>query len=189
MSMLTPSKSSAPAMNICNRCILDINTDLISEFCLSSQAVRMLTAIDNPCNIQVGAFAKVCTKCATGRHACVLVEQPLWDTLKNLKSARAAHARAQRDADDQEEMDQRQQRAVDLGQQLIDELKAFDHNRKNFAGDRSKPRKRRRGASHADTNEDLMDEVQSIRRGILALVEVGKVVSTFWSFSYARSAC
>jgi hypothetical protein len=135
----------------------------------------MLTAIDNPYNIQVGAFAKKCTKCATSRHACVLVEQPLWDTLKNLKSARAAHARAQRDADDQEEMDQRQQRAVDLGQQLIDELKAFDHNRKNFAGDCSKPRKRRRGASHADTNEDLIDEVQSIRRGILALIEVGKV--------------
>jgi hypothetical protein len=77
MSMLTPSKSSAPAINICNRCILDINTDLISEFYLSSQAVRMLIVIDNPYNIQVGAFAKKCTKCATSCYTYILVEQPL----------------------------------------------------------------------------------------------------------------
>jgi len=195
MSMLTPSKNSKAPMNICNRCILDINNDLLSEFCLASQARRLLTALDNPCNIMVGHLAKKCTKCATGRHPCVLVEQPLWDTLKQVKIAREAHATAQRDANDQEEMDTRAQRATELGQQLIDELKQYNHNRKNFAGDRAMPRKRRGGAAQAGSNDETLAELQSIRRGILALVEVGKVVSIPSIFSrYAlanrmRSTC
>jgi hypothetical protein len=157
---------------------------------LTSQARRKLTALGNPCNIIVGALARKCAKCATGRHPCVLVEQPLWDTLKQVKTARAAHATAQRAGDDQDEMDQREQRAVDLGQQLIDELKIFNHDRKNFAGDRGMGRRRRAGASQVSSMDDtLLAEFQSVRRGILALVEVGKAVSIFWGCSCARPAC
>lgn len=86
-------------------------------------------------------------------------------------------------------MDQREQRAVDLGQQLIEELAQLNHNRKNLTGDRAMPRKRRSGAAQAGNNEEVLAERLSIRRGILALVEVGKAVSIFWTFLCTCSAC
>jgi hypothetical protein len=109
------------------------------------------------------------------------VEQPLFELLKKVKTARAAYATAVRAADDQEEIDEREARARDLTDELIDGLKSLNNNRNKTEGDRVAGRKRRAGGSNTTSGDPMViAELQSIRRGILALVEVGKAVSTFW---------
>lgn len=141
-------------------------------------------------------MAKKCHKCANSRHACVLVELPLWPKLKEVNSARAALARSISRGDDEDEQAEREDRARTLGQELIDELKSFDKNRKNQQGDRAVPRKRGAAGAHTGgTDPLLLAELQSIRRGMLALVEVGKAVSflpSSWRYALAnnmRSSC
>lgn len=108
----------------------------------------------------------------------MLVELPLWPKLKQVVAARASLARSISRGDDEDERAEREDRAVTLGQELIDELKQFDKNRKNQRGDRAVPRKRGAAGAHSDgTDPLLLAELQSIRRGVLALVEVGKAVS------------
>jgi hypothetical protein len=63
---------------------------------------------------------------------------------------------------------------------LIDELKAYNVNRTQQTSDRAMPRTRRAGATNtaaSSVNPVLLAELQSIRRGILALIEVGKAIS------------
>jgi hypothetical protein len=65
-----------------------------------------------------------------------------------------------------------------LREELVSELKAFNVNRKRQTSDRSMPRSSTVGASNITTSDPvLLAEVQSIRRTLLALVEVGKAVS------------
>jgi hypothetical protein len=149
----------------------------------SSQAIALLTpCAENPCNVTVGHTKRKCTKCANSRHPCVLVEIPLWPTLKKVADARAAYARSLDRDDEEDENIIRRDRAEDLGKELIAELKAFNVNRNQHAGDRTVPRTRRAGAANVSSgpiDPVMLAEVQSIRRGLLALVEVGKAVSIF----------
>ncbi|KAM0704008.1 hypothetical protein Q7P35_000810 [Cladosporium inversicolor] len=159
MATVTPSKVGKPAIAICNRCIPYLNDDLDSY----------------QCDVVLGALGRKCTRCRTGKHYCVAVEQPLFDLLKKVKVARAAYATAVRDADDQEEIDEREARARALTDELIAGLKSFNINRNKTDGDRVAGRRRRAGASQAGSSDPVVvAELQSIRRGILALVEVGK---------------
>jgi hypothetical protein len=135
---------------------------------------------ENPCNVTVGHTKRKCTKCANSRHPCILVELPLWPTLKRVHEARAAYARSLARDDDEGEQASRRDRAENLGAALIDELKAYNVNRTQQTGDRAVPRIRRAGATNtaaSSIDPVLLAELQSIRRGILALVEVGKAVS------------
>lgn len=132
------------------------------------------------CDVVIGALGRKCTRCRDGKHPCVPVEQPLFELLKKVKTARAAYATAVRAADDQEEIDEREARARDLTDELIDGLKALNNNRSKTEGDRVAGRKRRAGGSNNISSDPMViAELQSIRRGILALVEVGKAVSIF----------
>ena len=63
------------------------------------------------CDVVIGALGRKCTRCRDGKHPCVPVEQPLFELLKKVKTARAAYATAVRAADDQEEIDEREARA------------------------------------------------------------------------------
>jgi hypothetical protein len=133
---------------------------------------------ENPCNVTVGHTKRKCTKCATSRHPCILVELPLWPTLKKVHEARAAYARSVARADDEDEQNTRRDRAENLGTALIDELKAYNVNRTQQTGDRAVPRTRRASATNTISGDPvLLAEVQSIRRALLAIVEVGKAVS------------
>jgi hypothetical protein len=133
---------------------------------------------ENPCNVVVGHTQRKCTKCANSRHKCVLVELPLWPTLKKVVEARASYARSLARDDDVNEQIARRDRAENLGEELVSELKAFNVNRKRQTGDRSVPRSGAAGASNITAGDPvLLAEVQSIRRALLALVEVGKAVS------------
>jgi hypothetical protein len=133
---------------------------------------------ENPCNVTVGHTKRKCTKCANSRHPCILVELPLWPTLKKVHEARAAYARSLARDDDEDEQASRRDRAENLGTVLIDELKAYNVNRTQQTGDRAVPRTRRAGAANTISGDPvLLAEVQSIRRALLALVEVGKAVS------------
>jgi hypothetical protein len=133
---------------------------------------------ENPCNVTVGHTKRKCTKCANSRHPCILVELPLWPTLKKAHEARAAYARSLARDDDEDEQASRRDRAENLGTVLIDELKAYNVNRTQQTGDRAVPRTRRAGAANTISGDPvLLAEVQSIRRALLALVEVGKAVS------------
>jgi hypothetical protein len=86
-----------------------------------------------------------------------------------------------RAADDQDEIDEREARACDLTDELIARLKALNTNRNKTEGDRVASRKRRAGGSNTTSGDPMViAELQSIRRGILALVEVSKAISTFW---------
>jgi hypothetical protein len=106
------------------------------------------------------------------------VELPLWPTLKKVHEARAAYARSLARDDDEDEQASRRDRAENLGTVLIDELKAYNVNRTQQTGDRAVPRTRRAGAANTISGDPvLLAEVQSIRRALLALVEVGKAVS------------
>jgi hypothetical protein len=133
---------------------------------------------ENPCNVTVGHTKRKCTKCANSRHPCILVELPLWPTLKKVHEARAAYARSLARDDDEDEQASRRDRAENLGTVLIDELKAYNVNRTQQTGDRAVPRTRRAGAANTISGDPvLLAEVQSIRRALLALVEVGKAMS------------
>jgi hypothetical protein len=146
--------------------------------------------VENPCNVTIGHTKRKCRKCANSRHGCVLVELPLWPTLKKVYEARAAYARSLARDDDENEQVVRRDRAENLRQDLIDELKAYNVNRNQYTGDRAMPRTRRAGAANTTSGDLVMlAEVQSIRRALLALVEVGKAMSTFLSFSDARVIC
>jgi hypothetical protein len=111
-------------------------------------------------------------------NRCILVELPLWPTLKKVHEARAAYARSLARDDDEDEQASRRDRAENLGAELIAELKAYNVNRTQQTGDRAVPRTRRAGATNSISGDPvLLAEVQSIRRALLALVEVGKAVS------------
>jgi hypothetical protein len=97
------------------------------------------------------------------------VELPLWPTLKKVHDARAAYARSLARDDDENEQVVRRDRAENLGQDLINELKAYNVNRNQHTGDRA--------ANNTSGDPVMLAEIQSIRRGLLALVQVGKVVS------------
>jgi hypothetical protein len=77
-----------------------------------------------------------------------------------------------------------------LGEELVSELKAFNVNRKRQTSDRSIPRSGTVGASNITTSDPvLLAKVQSIRRALLALIEVGKAMSRILSFFDARVIC
>jgi hypothetical protein len=133
---------------------------------------------ENPCNVTVGHTKRKCTKCANSHHPCILVELPLWPSLKKVHEARAAYARSLARDDDEDEQTARRDRAENLGADLIAELKAYNVNRNQQTGDRAVPRTRRAGATNTISGDPvLLAEVQSIRRALLAIVEVGKAVS------------
>jgi hypothetical protein len=65
----------------------------------------------------------------------------------------------------------RRDRAENLRAELITELKAFNTNRNQYAGDRAVPRTRRACASNISNSDPvLLVEIQSIRRTLLVLV-------------------
>jgi hypothetical protein len=108
----------------------------------------------------------------------VLVELPLWLTLKKVVEARASYARSLVRDDDVNEQIARRDRTENLGEELVSELKAFNVNRKRQTSDRSVPRSGAVGASNITAgNPVLLAKVQSIRRALLTLIEVGKAVS------------
>jgi hypothetical protein len=184
MSNITPSKSKKPALAICNRCIPYINEDLTGRRPYSRRAwVVLIRCAENTCNRDAGPLGKKCPRCATGRHSCVPVEYPLFGSLKTCKEARDALARSNERGDSAQVVQMRTNRAIAAGQQLIDDLAAFKVNRNRTTADRQVNRKR--GATAAQgTDPVLLAEVQSIRRGLFALVEVGKAVSLSFSFRW-----
>jgi hypothetical protein len=108
----------------------------------------------------------------------VLIELPLWPTLKKVVEARASYTRSLARDDDVNEQIARRDRAENLGEELVSELKAFNVNRKRQTSDRSMPRSSAAGASNITTSDlVLLAKVQSIRRALLALIEVGKAMS------------
>jgi hypothetical protein len=144
---------------------------------LASFLLTMLA--ENICDGTFGVFAQKCSRCRKQRHACVAVEPPLFPALLAVKQTREAYARSLRREDGEEE--ERQQAALDAGVALTSQLRVLDRNRNKVTGDRPTPRKARATAATAasNTNEALLLELQSLRRGVLALVEVGKSVSVF----------
>jgi hypothetical protein len=153
--------------------------------CASLARTLLTTRVALDCNATFGAFKKKCTRCANGRHACVAVEPPMFPLLAACMDARAAHARAQRD--ESEDEDELRAAALAAGDDLIEGLAAFDRNRNKVTGDRPTPRKRTAGAAQGGLNEDTLLELQSLRRGIFALVEVGKAVSLSFLHSFRAS--
>lgn len=102
------------------------------------------------------------------------VEPPLFPALAATASARAAYARSVRyDSDDK---DEREETARNAANDLKAALRTFDRNRSKVAGDRPTPRKARAAAAPAPNSDAMLLEMQSLRRGVLALVEVGKAV-------------
>ncbi|KAK5110409.1 hypothetical protein LTR85_001034 [Meristemomyces frigidus] len=161
--METPSKkkgtkNSKGLINICNRCIPHLNTDLSA----------------NPCDGSFGLFAKKCSRCATQRHACVAVEPPMFPSLNTTVRGREAHAKSLVDGDE-EEQESTRAAAEEARRAMVEQLKAMHRNRNRITGDRTTPRKPRARAAPAGTNADTLLELQSLRRGVLALVEVGKL--------------
>lgn len=99
----------------------------------------------------------------------------MYPLLAACMAARAAHARAQRtEAEDEDEL---RAAALAAGDDLVEGLAVYDRNRNKVTGDRPTPRKRGAAAAPATSNEETLLELQSLRRGIFALVEVGKAVS------------
>lgn len=138
------------------------------------------------CDGAFGYFKKKCSRCSRGHHACVAVEPPLFPLLAACMAARAAHARAV--ANESEEEENLRAAALAAGDDLIEGLATFDRNRHKVTGDRATPRKRAAGAAQGGLQEDTLLELQSLRRGIFALVEVGKAVSLSPSTSFRASA-
>jgi hypothetical protein len=81
-------------------------------------------------------------------------------------------------------------RAENLGAELITELKAFNTNRNQHTSDCTIPRTYYARASNT-SNSDLvlLVEIQSIRCALLILIQVGKAISVFLSFSDTRVIC
>jgi hypothetical protein len=91
--------------------------------------------------------------------------------------ARRAHARSMM-GDDEEEQQRTEAALNTAADTLVARLNVFNRNRNRVTGDRTTPRKARAGAAQAVSNEEQLLELQSMRRGVLALVEVGKLVSS-----------
>lgn len=130
-------------------------------------------------------MSKKCSHCSRLRKPCVAVEPAVFPALSVAVPAREAHARAVRDDDD--DIEERAQAARDAGDALVEDLRRFDRNRNKVAGDRPTPRKVRAAAAPAASNDALLLEVQSLRRSVLALVEVGKAVSIFLVFPLSHA--
>ena len=74
-------------------------------------------------------------------------------------------------------MERTKMEAEEAGRRLIERLRRLDRNRSRVVGDKPTPRKRGAAANPTPSSTDQLLELQSIRRGILGLVEVGKLVS------------
>ena len=114
------------------------------------------------------------------------VDPVLWGDWRATLTAREAHTTAVRAGDDDQAQitfDAAQEAANHLNRQL----KLVNTNRNRIVGDRPTPRKLKASAPPAGTNAVDTAELQSIRRGILAGVEVGKLVR-FTAFRL-RIAC
>ena len=107
------------------------------------------------------------------------IKQPLFELLKKVKTARAIYTTAIRAIEDQEEINERKAYTRDLTNELITRLKALNNNYSKTESNCITSRKRRAGGSNTtSSNPIVIAELQSIRRSILALIEVSKAVST-----------
>jgi hypothetical protein len=141
------------------------------------------------CDVVLGALGRKCSRCRDSKHYYVPIEQPLFELLKKVKTACAAYATAIRAADDQEEINKREARACDLTDELIARLKTLNNNCNKTEGDRVAGCKRCAGSSNTTSSDPIViAELQSIRRGILALVEVGKAISSFLASPFPSEA-
>lgn len=131
--------------------------------------------VANPCDAAFGPFAVKCGRCRKAKHACVAVEPPLFPALAAVSESRAAYAASL--LDDNANSEALADTARAAADDLKTRLRTYDRNRNKTTGDRPTPRKARAGAAPAASNDALLLELQSIRRGILALVEVRKLVS------------
>ncbi|KAK5110982.1 hypothetical protein LTR85_000673 [Meristemomyces frigidus] len=104
-----------------------------------------------PCDGQFGLFAKKCSRCAAQRHACVAVEPPMFPALNATVRARAKHAESLVHGDD-ETTESTKLDAEEAGKAMF-----------------------RAGGAPAASNAETLQELQSLRRGVLGLVEVGKL--------------
>lgn len=105
------------------------------------------------------------------------MEKPLYPHLNTAVRVREAYARSMNRALDEDEQQELRQAALDAGDALTAALKTFDRNRSKVVGDQVTPRKVRAGAAPAASSGQDTLELQGIRRGVLGLVEVGKLVS------------
>ena len=70
------------------------------------------------------------------------------------------------------------QRAIKLSQQLINKLKQYNYNYKNFASDYTLPYRRYATSVQVGSNNNkILVELQSIYYSILALVKIDKAIS------------
>jgi hypothetical protein len=131
------------------------------------------------CDGTPGAFSKNCARCAKQHHKCVWTEAPLIPFLNDTIRARAALAAAVRAGDDEEEESARRI-AVEAGEVLIAKLKALKNARSRLAGDRVASKKRAASSAGTPTGDlgVIAQELQSIRRVGVALVEAQKIVSS-----------
>ncbi|KAK6436402.1 hypothetical protein LTR95_007409 [Oleoguttula sp. CCFEE 5521] len=163
--------NSTPLIKICNRCVPYMNDDL-EEY---------------HCDADFGPFATKCTRCVSGKHACVATDQALVPFLNDAVRARAALARNLRDDDAPDAGLLRAARVA--ADTFTTKLKVFDRNRNKLAGDRASPRKAGTSGAPAGRNTDVSTlEMQSLRRGVLALVEVGKIAVGLAGATPARLA-
>lgn len=108
------------------------------------------------------------------------MEPALYAHLNRAVRTREAYAkrlaRAGSDEEDEDDAAVAEQTARETAAELTTALRAFDRNRNKVTGDKRTPRKRTAGTAPTDSGEQSILELQSMRRGILALVEVGKLV-------------
>ena len=73
--------------------------------------------------------------------------------------------------------------AKEASRTLTERLRIFDLNYSRTTGNKSSPRKRSAGATTSLSNIKIVLELQSLRWGVLALVEVGKLVGFHYYYS------
>ncbi|KAK5127683.1 hypothetical protein LTR08_004343 [Meristemomyces frigidus] len=158
----TPSRrarDAAPLVQICNRCIPHWVGDQ-----------------DRVCDGEFGALARKCSRCARARHPCVEVEPTLYPHVNRLVRARAALAvLVDGGEEDEDTLAGPQAEVEEAGGDLVASLATLNRNRSRLLGDRPTPRRVRAAAAPAPSSETATLELQSIRRGLLALVEVGRL--------------
>lgn len=144
---------------------------------LTSSAAEM-------CNGKFGVDRQNCSRCVNAKKRCAVVEPALYDAWRAHLAARGALRKAL-DNDDAALADRLGPEAKETAELLIAKLKRYDRSRHKTVGDTPVPSRDSTaaptGLGAGGVSGVAVGELQSIRRGILALVEVQKAVSTFRS--------
>ncbi|KAK5110270.1 hypothetical protein LTR62_006123 [Meristemomyces frigidus] len=128
----------------------------------------------NPCNGEFGMLSKKCTRCVQAKKRCIAVEPVLFSALNVTVRARNAHVRAMR-GDIVVGTGSTRAAAREAGDELTAKLRVLDRNRNRMMREQVTT-----GRSHPVTADvaggpDSTLQLQRLHRGVLALVEIGKL--------------